>query len=266
MDATTQRSIFDVPKMDCPSEERMVRIALEGAKIDHLEFDLAARRLSVWHTDAVEGIAARLEPLGYGAKLRNSERAEAPAKSSSNHADERRTLQWALAINAGMFLVEIIAGIVGQSMGLIADSLDMFADATVYAISLYVVGGATVTKLRAAHFSGWLQMALAAGTLFEVGRRFVVGSEPASAIMIVIATVALVANVIVLRMLTPYSAGGAHMKASQICTTVDVMANFGVIVAALLVMWSGSRMPDLILGAIIAIVVFVGALKILRLR
>ena len=61
MNETTQRSVFDVPRMDCPSEERMVRMALEGAKIDRLEFDLAGRCLTVWHSDPVEGIGSRLE-------------------------------------------------------------------------------------------------------------------------------------------------------------------------------------------------------------
>ena len=88
-----------------------------------------------------------------------------------------------LAINAVMFALEFGVGIVAQSTGLIADSLDMFADAAVYGASLYAVGKAARLKLKAAHFSGWLQLALAVGVLLEVFRRAVYGSEPVSVLM-----------------------------------------------------------------------------------
>ena len=53
---------------------------------------------------------------------------------------EQRTLGLLLAINAVMFVVEAIAGWRGESTGLMGDSLDMLADASVYAIALFVVG------------------------------------------------------------------------------------------------------------------------------
>jgi len=56
------------------------------------------------------------------------------------------------------------------------------------------------------------------------------------------------------------------MRASWIFSTNDVIANAGVILAGFLVAWTGSRLPDLIVGCMIAVVVFSGALRILRLR
>ena len=64
------KTMFDVPKMDCPSEERVIRLALDGASVSRLEFDLSARSLVVWHEEPAPAIAARLEPLGYGARTR----------------------------------------------------------------------------------------------------------------------------------------------------------------------------------------------------
>merc|ERR1712000_233711 len=90
---------------------------------------------------------------------------------------------WLLAINGIMFVIEITIGWWAQSTGLIADSLDMFADAAVYGVALYAVGRSTRLKLRSAHFSGWLQLMLAFGALSEVVRRFMFGSEPASVLM-----------------------------------------------------------------------------------
>lgn len=94
-----------------------------------------------------------------------------------------------------MFVFELIVGLIAQSTGLIADSLDMFADAAVYGLALYAVGRAAALKMKAAHIAGWLQVVLALGALLEVVRRAVVGSEPASMLMMSIGLVALIANV-----------------------------------------------------------------------
>ena len=100
----------------------------------------------------------------------------------------------------------------------------------------------------------------------EVIRRFFLGSEPEPAWMMAVATVALVANVSCLYLILRHREGGAHMKASWIFSTNDVLANLGVIGAGLLVGWTQSRFPDLVIGAIIAAIVLTGALRILRLR
>ncbi|BBM06214.1 hypothetical protein HAALTHF_52130n [Vreelandella aquamarina] len=115
-----------------------------------------------------------------------------------------------LAINGVMFVVELTVGWLAQSTGLIADSLDMFADAAVYGVALYAVANSLRTKLRAAHLSGWLQLILALGVLAEVGRRFVFGSEPVSALMMGFGLVALAANVWCLVLIARNRHGGAH--------------------------------------------------------
>jgi Co/Zn/Cd efflux system component len=56
------------------------------------------------------------------------------------------------------------------------------------------------------------------------------------------------------------------MKASVIFSTNDVIANLGVIAAGAAVAWTGSRYPDLVIGAVIAGIVLLGARRILRLR
>jgi hypothetical protein len=61
-------------------------------------------------------------------------------KSGGAAALERRALWMLLGINATLFVGEAVAGWVGQSTGLMADSLDMLADASVYGIALYAVG------------------------------------------------------------------------------------------------------------------------------
>jgi Co/Zn/Cd efflux system component len=267
-----RRSVFEVPKMDCPTEERLVRMSLDDvAGIAALEFDLAARRLSVVHRGDAAAIAERLEPLGFGARLLETIElgggdAAHAAPAPADDARERRTLGLVLAINAAMFVVELSVGWVAQSTGLIADSLDMLADAGVYGLSLYAVGRAARLKLRAAHASGFLQAALALGALADVTRRLVVGSAPEAPAMVGVSLLALAANVSSLLLVSRHRDGGAHMRASVIFSTNDVLANLGVIAAGALVALTGSRYPDLAVGAAVALLVLSGGVRILRLR
>lgn len=264
------RSVFDVPGMDCPSEERVIRLSLDGAEdVAAIEFDLPARRLAVVHRGGVAPIAARLEPLGFGARLLETLESDAPSPppaSPAGDAGERRTLRWVLALNAAMFVVELVAGWRAESTGLLADALDMLADASVYGIALYAVGRSARLRLRAAHASGLLQAALALGALGEVARRLVSGSAPEPPAMIGVSLLALAANVASLLLVSRHREGGAHMKASVIFSTNDVLANLGVMAAGALVAWTGSRLPDLAIGAAVALLVLSGGVRILRLR
>jgi len=94
----------------------------------------------------------------------------------------------------------------------------------------------------------------------------VIGSEPGPPVMMGVALLALVANATCLGLIARHRHGGAHMKASYIFSANDVLANVGVIVAGALVGWTGSRVPDLVVGTAIAFVVLLGAVRILRLR
>jgi len=177
---------------------------------------------------------------------------------------ERKTLIMLLSINAVMFAVELILGLLAQSTGLIADSLDMLADAAVYGISLYAVGKGIIHQAKAAQVSGFLQIILGIGVLFEVLRRLLFGSEPQSTLIMSVGALALLANIICLVLISKHKDGGVHMRASWIFSTNDVIANLGVIISGALVAIIGSRFPDLIVGALISLIVVRGGIKILE--
>lgn len=266
-------SQFLIPKMDCPSEEQMIRMALDDLEPGvALEFDTPHRKLKVFHDNNLEAIQSRIESLGLGAALEHtqnigsSELSQAIASAEAVNQREAGILKWLLAINAIMFGIEMIVGWYAQSTGLIADSLDMFADAAVYGLALYAVGHSARMKLRAAHFSGWLQMILALGALSEVVRRFMFGSEPVSVLMMSFGLVALIANSLCLVLINTQKDSGVHMKASWIFSANDVIANLGLIVAGLLVALTGSRYPDLVIGFLIGLIVLNGARRILQLK
>ncbi len=169
-----------------------------------------------------------------------------------------------LVINGVMFVVEMIAGVMADSTALIADSLDMLADATVYAIGLYAVGRSLAVKAGAAYLSGVFQVLLGVGVLFDIARRFVVGSEPESMVMIGVGIAALIANSLCLALIYKHRQGEVHMRASWVFSQNDVIANLGVVVGGILVAWLASPWPDLLIGLLIATIVVRGGLIIMR--
>lgn len=177
---------------------------------------------------------------------------------------EKKTLIVLLSINAFMFVIELILGWLAQSTGLIADSLDMLADAAVYGLSLLAVGKGILHQAKAAQVSGFLQIILGLGVLFEVLRRLLFGSDPQSTLIVSVGAVALLANIICLVLISKHKEGGVHMRASWIFSTNDVIANLGVILSGALVAIIGNRFPDLIVGTIISVIVVRGGFKILK--
>jgi len=182
----------------------------------------------------------------------------------ARNAAERRTLRLLLAVNATMFAVELCTGLLAHSTALLADSLDMLADATVYGISLAAVGGSKQRKIRAALMSGIFQVTLAVLVLTDVIRRFVFGSKPESFWMMGIGAIALLTNVYCLFLISKHRQGEVHMRASWIFSRNDVIANLGVITGGALVFLFHSRLPDLVMGLLITGLVLRGGIDIIR--
>ena len=151
-------------------------------------------------------------------------------------------------------------------MGLVADSLDMLADALVYGLSLWAVGSTVTRKKKVARLSGYFQLALALIGLVEVIRRFISFEEvPDFQTMIIVSILALIANSVCLYLLQKSKSKEAHMKATMIFTSNDIIINTGVILAGVLVLLTQSKYPDLIIGSIVFLIVLRGAFRILTL-
>ena len=252
--------------MDCPSEEQMIRMKLEElTNIESLRFDIPERRLDVYHTSGYDSIFAALDSLGLDTKFISSGQAATPM-TNGLHRQERQVLWQVLAINFFFFALEMLTGFIAGSMGLVADSLDMLADSIVYALSLFAVGGTVSRKKNIAGAAGYFQLALAVLGFAEVIRRFVGhGETPDFHLMIIISLLALAGNSICLYLLQKSKSQEAHMQASMIFTSNDVIVNLGVIAAGVIVYLTGSNLPDLTVGTIVFILVGRGAYRILQL-
>ena len=260
-----QKTTFEIPKMDCPSEENLIRIQLDGRpEVRGLAFDLSNRRLTVFHEGRLGAIESSIADLNLGGRRVGTE--ESDRVEFEDPAGQRKLLWAVLVINFAFFAIEMATGLVSRSMGLVADSLDMLADSFVYAISLFAVGGTAARKRGVARLAGYFQMALAVLGFVEVLRRFF-GAEtmPDFRTMIVVSALALVANGACLYLLQRSKSEEAHMRATMIFTSNDVVINLGVIIAGVLVSLLNSNKPDLIVGAVVFVVVIRGAVTILKL-
>lgn len=265
MTTKMNKTVFEISKMDCPSEENLIRMKLDGIQeIKNLDFDIPNRKLTVFHCGQSDQIEKSILELNLGGqKLTTEETDQTEFKENTN---QKKLLWTVLAINFAFFVIEMATGLISKSMGLVADSLDMLADSFVYGISLFAVGGTLIRKKRIAKLAGYFQITLAVIGFIEVLRRFF-GAEklPDFTTMIIVSILALIANGICLYLLQKSkSKEEAHMKASMIFTSNDVIINLGVITAGLLVNWLNSSKPDLIIGTIVFVLVVQGAFRILK--
>jgi Co/Zn/Cd efflux system component len=260
-----QKTTFTIEKMDCPSEEQLIRLKLEGfSNISSMQFDIPGRRLDVFHTDDYELFYNALESLQLDTTFIESGTTDEFAPTN-NTDQERKLLFQVLFINFFFFALEILMGFISNSMGLVADSLDMLADSLVYGLALFAIGGTMAKKKNVAKASGYFQLLLAVLGIIEVVRRFLGFEEvPVFQTMIIISILALLGNTTSLYLLQKSKSKEVHMRASMIFTSNDVIINFGVIIAGVLVFITSSKTPDLIMGAIVFVIVARGAYRILQ--
>lgn len=177
---------------------------------------------------------------------------------------ERRTLWLVLVLNAALAAGFLIMGATADSSALIANGLDNLSDAAVYALSLAALSRGLRWKTRAATVSGVMLLVFAAGVLADVGRRWFEGSEPIGVTMMAMAVVAAIVNWICLRLLQKLEEPDVNLRAATIFSFNDFVANGGVLIAGVLVLWLGSNWPDLAVGVATALIAFKGGIEILQ--
>jgi cation diffusion facilitator family transporter len=178
---------------------------------------------------------------------------------------QSKTLWWVLGINGGMFGLEVIVGVLAGSTALLADSLDMLGDALVYGFSLYVVGRSVRWRAGAALMKGVIMAGFGLMVLAQAGYRLASPDVPDFQLMGITGALALVANVTCLLLLTRHRNDDLNMRSTWICSRNDIIANLGILVAALAVFATGSMWPDLVVGLLIAMVFMRSSVYVVRL-
>jgi Co/Zn/Cd efflux system component len=175
-----------------------------------------------------------------------------PTDPQRGNESFRRVLWAVLTINAGMFAVEMVAGLAAGSASLQADALDFLGDAGNYSISLLVVGMALRYRAIAAFTKGVTMGLFGAWVIGVTAWHAWHGTLPNAYAMGAVGLAALIANAISFALLWAHRQGDANMRSAWVCTRNDVLGNLAVLLAALGVFGSGTGWPDIAVAAIMA--------------
>lgn len=185
--------------------------------------------------------------------------------SSSNATrKERRTLWIVLILNAAISAAFFAVGITGDSSALIANGVDNLSDAAVYALSLVALARGVRWKTRAATASGIMLLIFAVGILLDVARRYIYGSEPIGADMMIMSAIAAVVNFICLRLLQKLEQPDVNLRAATTFSFNDFISNGGILIAGGMVIWFQTNWPDLAVGFATAAIAIKGGIEILK--
>lgn len=187
-----------------------------------------------------------------------------PAESIVNLARYRRVLWTALALNAAMFFVELLAGAQAGSLSLLADAIDFAGDALNYGVSLAVLASALAFRAKAAAIKALSMMGFGVYVLGNALWSLWHGAPPNALTMGAVALLALAVNVGVAVMLYAFREGDANMRSVWLCSRNDAIGNVAVMLAALGVFGTGSAWPDLLVAGLMAALALNGGWAVWR--
>ena len=176
----------------------------------------------------------------------------------------KRVLIVIIAINLGMFFVELFGGLAAGSMALLADSLDFLGDSATYTISLIVIGMPLVVRANAGLFKGISLFVIAAWVLGSTFYRVFIEGVPEALTMGAIGFAALAANVISVILLLKFKDGDSNVRSVWLCSRNDAVGNIAVILAASGIAATNAAWPDLLVAGIMGSLFIHSATRIIQ--
>ena len=144
-----------------------------------------------------------------------------------------------------------------------ADATDMFGDAFVYVLSLIAIDRGPRWRAGAALVKGLSIVAFGLFVIGEIVLKIIHGVTPSSSLMLIFGAISLAANSACLALLWRYRKLDVNMSSTFECSRNDVFSNIGVLLAAAGVYALGSPWPDIAVGAVIAVIFFRSAFRVL---
>lgn len=188
----------------------------------------------------------------------------APVKFDGATPAYRRILLSVIAINAVAFVAVAGGALVQGSAALGANALDFLADSATYAISLWAIGKSVRVRSGAALLKGASLALLAVFILGFAVWRAASGAPPEGAVITGLGLFGFLANAVAATLLVRHRDGDANVRSVWLCTRNDLIESLVVAGAGGLVWLTASRWPDLIAGAILALVFLQSAWSIVR--
>ena len=187
--------------------------------------------------------------------------AHSEMRAGSAASRHRSRLAYALGLTLAYMAAEIIGGLVTGSLALLADAAHMLTDAGGLALALIAIRfaerpatpektyGYLRAEILATLANAVVLLLLTIYILYEASRRFLAPPEIMSGPMLAVAAIGLVVNLISMRLLTGGSSESLNVKGAYFEVLSDMLGSLGVIVAALVVMFTGWTLADPIIGA-----------------
>ena len=164
-----------------------------------------------------------------------------------------RVILWTvIALNGGMFLIELLAGKLAGSQALQADALDFLGDSVTYGMSLAVIGLSLRVRSTAAMIKGVSLMTMGVWILGSTLYQILYLDVPKAEIMGFIGFLALATNVAAVLLLRRYKDGDANIRSVWLCSRNDAIGNLAVMGASLTVFFTQSAWPDIVVALAMA--------------
>ena len=176
----------------------------------------------------------------------------------------KRALWIVVLLNAGYGVVEIVGGFLAGSQSVKADALDFIGDGVISFLGLIAVGWGLAARAKAALLQGIFLGLLGVGVLIATVYRVLVHHQPEARLMGILALIGLVVNVVAAVVLLPHRQGDANVRAVWLFSRNDAIGNVAVVIAALLVAWTQTPWPDLVVAVVIAALFLQSSLSIIK--
>ncbi|WP_336814754.1 cation diffusion facilitator family transporter [Bosea sp. MMO-172] len=167
----------------------------------------------------------------------------------------------ALALTTSFMFAEVVGGLWTGSLALLADAAHMLTDAGGLALALIAIRfaerpatpertfGYVRLEILSALANAVVLLLLTIYILFEAYQRFKNPPEILSGPMLVVAVIGLVVNLISLKLLAGGSSESLNVKGAYFEVLGDMLGSLGVIIAAVVIMFTGWKLADPIIGA-----------------
>lgn len=260
---------YRVTGMDCSScASKIEGAAREIAGVQDVRVSIASQEMTL----RSDGNAATLPEVertvtGLGYKLARLEADEDDDKIPDlSHVTPayKRALWIVILLNAGYGVVEIVGGYISGSQALKADALDFIGDGLISFLGLMAVSWGLAARAKAALLQGIFLGMLGIGVLIVTAYRVLVIQQPEAEVMGILGLIALGVNVVAAMVLIPHRHGDANVRAVWLFSRNDAIGNAAVVIAAVLVAWTQTPWPDLVVAVIIAALFLRSAWSIIR--
>lgn len=185
-------------------------------------------------------------------------------------------LGWAIGLTLFIFLAELIAGYLSNSLALLSDAGHVFADVLALGLSL---GAVYVTRLPAnshktygyqraeiiaALINGLTLLVIAFLIFWEAYKRLLAPQTVRSVPMMIVAVIGLLVNVFVFFRLRHIADNNLNVKSAFLHVLGDMLASAAVIIGGLVMMFTGNYIVDPIISALIGLIILKGAYEVVR--